>query len=76
MFIVLLIFFVVLFLLEVVFGSCLEVYNAEIGFAADCKKIEKLPAGQFFFQLLPFAALCTGGLYLFLKNFSFLIERS
>ena len=72
---VLLIFFVTLFFLEVVFGSCLETYNAEIGFAADCKKIEKLSVGQFFFQLLPFAALCTGGLYLFLKVLSFVIER-
>ncbi|MGW8158906.1 MAG: hypothetical protein ACWGKN_10395 [Desulfoprunum sp.] len=65
MFTLLIIFVVILFFLEVIFGSCLEAYNAEIGYPADFKKEQRLSVQEFLFQLLPFAVLCSGGLYLF-----------
>lgn len=71
---VLIIFVVILFFLEVIFGSSREVYNAEIGYPADFQKGRKISIKEFFLRLLPFAALCTVGLYLLLKVYSILID--
>ena len=71
---VLLIFVVILLCLEVVSGSSREVYNAEIGYPADFQKGRKISIKEFFLRLLPFAALCTWGLYLLLKVYSILID--
>ncbi|MBE0583826.1 MAG: hypothetical protein IH612_08665 [Desulfofustis sp.] len=55
---------VLLFLIEVVFGSSHEIYYAEIGCEADCRKTSTLSGKQFFLELLPFLACCSLGIYL------------
>jgi hypothetical protein len=55
---------VLLFLIEVVFGSGHDIYHAEIGCEADCRKTSRLSVKQFFLELLPFLACCLLGIYL------------
>jgi len=57
MFFAILIYLVLLFVIEVVLGSSTDVYNAEIGFAANCNEVNHLSPKQFFTRLLPFIAL-------------------
>ncbi|GAB6191388.1 hypothetical protein [Desulfocastanea catecholica] len=47
----------VLFVIEVVLGSCIDVYNAEIGYAAKCDQPTRLSPKHFFTQLLPIILL-------------------
>jgi hypothetical protein len=55
---------VLLFLIEVVFGSGHDIYHAEIGCEADCRRPSRLSTKQFFLELLPFLACCALGIYL------------
>ena len=56
-------YLVVLFLLEVILGSDIGVYNPEIGYEAHVERVTRLSAKRFFGHLLPLAMLSTGGLY-------------
>ncbi len=58
-----LIFFMCLigdYFIEVVFGSCPEIYDAELGLAATCSKKKRLSPKEFFSCYLPFllALIC------------------
>jgi hypothetical protein len=60
MFYIILLYLGILFFIEVVLGSCVDVYNAEVGLAARCEKLKQLSPKQFFTQLLPFIILSAG----------------
>lgn len=47
----------VLFVIEVLQGSCIDVYNAEIGYEAKCDQPTRLSLKQFLTQLLPIILL-------------------
>jgi hypothetical protein len=65
---VILLYVVVLFVIEVHFGSDTGIFNAEIGYEPRVVQITKLPAKKFFRQLLPLAILCTGGFYVLVHS--------
>jgi hypothetical protein len=67
-------YLVVMFIFEVVYGSSVGVYNAEIGYESSSDQLTQLPPKQFFLQLLPFALLCTGGVFYLLHCISFLVN--
>jgi len=47
----------VIFVIEVMLGSCIDVYNAEIGYEAKCDQPTRLSLKHFFTQLLPIILL-------------------
>jgi hypothetical protein len=63
MLLVILLYLIVLFVLEVRLGSSTGVYNAEIGYEVNFDQAAKLSQKQFFIQLLPVSLLCNGGIY-------------
>ncbi len=63
-----LLYLVVLFILEVLFGSNTGAYNAEIGYQASSGQETRLSPKQFFLELLPVALLCTGGVFYLLQS--------
>jgi hypothetical protein len=52
-----LVWLVMLFLINVILGSSIDVYNAEIGYEAKCDQPTRLSVKQFFTELLPIIAL-------------------
>ncbi len=67
-------YLVVMFIFEVLYGSSVGVYNAEIGYEVSSDQLTQLSQKQFFLQLLPFALLCTGGVLYFVRCISFLVN--
>ncbi|MBU0960880.1 MAG: hypothetical protein KKD01_06235 [Proteobacteria bacterium] len=53
MFAVIVLYLVILFFVEVVLGSCADVYNSEVGYESSCVKVTRLTSKQFFTHLLP-----------------------
>ena len=53
-------YLILLYLLEAMVGSSVDVYNAELGYEAGCEKTTRLSNRQFFTQLLPFIFLSIG----------------
>jgi tRNA (adenine37-N6)-methyltransferase len=64
----LLLCFILLFAIEVVFGSSSGVHNAELGFDPKCIKFSRLSTRHFFMQLLPIL-LCIAGLLFLMARF-------
>ena len=58
----------VLFVIEVMLGSCLDVYNAEIGYEAKCDQPSRLSMKDFFTQLLPVILLFVILPFIFLSD--------
>lgn len=57
MFYIILLYIVILYFIEVVLGSCANVYNPEVGYEGNCANLTKLSNKQFFLHLLPFILL-------------------
>lgn len=57
MFFAILIYLILLFFIEVVLGSRVDVYSAEVGFEAKCDEVSRISPKQFFTELLPFITL-------------------
>jgi hypothetical protein len=45
------------FFIEVVLGSCVGVYNSEIGYESSFQNAKKLSPKEFFFRLIPIFAI-------------------
>ena len=59
------------YLLDVVFGSCKGVYNAEIGYESNGEKIIKLTNREYFTKMVPFMIIATGGPFILCKIINF-----
>ena len=69
MYLLIIVCLVILYTIEVVFGSCSGMHNAEVGFDANCKKFTPLSNKQFFTQLLPILLGIAGLLFLLSRVF-------
>ncbi len=57
MILAIIVWLVVLFIINVLFGSCIDMYDAEIGYEAKCDHPTRLSVKHFFTEFLPIITL-------------------
>ena len=57
---IILIVVIIYYIIEVVLGSCADVYNCEIGYASCCEETRKLSSKLFFCELIPIFIIAIG----------------
>ena len=51
---------IIYYIIEVLLGSCVDVYNGEIGYVSRCEETRKLSSEQFFSELIPIFIIAIG----------------